>query len=407
MWALQFSPNVAVSEDAILVELHASTRLFGGRAALRERIVRDSEDYGVQKIAWAPTGLAALALARCNKQNGVSRPLPDILDGLPMGCLTEIRQHEETLDQTGCRTLGDIRRLPRHGLARRFGKIREAIDRAYGSEPEVYKWEVLPDRFSASVELPFRVEHSPALLHGARGLLLQMCGWLAGRHAGTTAFTLSWRHDAMAHRDAGAGGKLTVGTADPARGLEHLCRLLAEHLAHVELSAPVGELTLTADEVHEQPGTNLSLFGDDADDGEPAHLVLERIAARLGGDRVKRCVVHEDHRPEWTGIWQPSSVPPPRRPAPSTELPQPTWLLAEPMKLTVRSHRPYYQGELQLLAGPQCIEAGWWDRDEAGGQNRLVVRDYWIAESKHAGVLWIFQARLDDGVSWFLHGIFG
>lgn len=407
MWALQFTPNVAIFEDTVLMELHASTRLFGGKAALRARVLEGSEEYGVKKVAWAPTGLAAHALARCNKQNGVGRPLRDILDGLPMGCLSDIQKHEETLAQMGCRTLGDVRQLPRGGLARRFGKIREVMDRAYGAEPEAYQWEVLPDTFSASVELPCRVEHSPALLEGARGLLLQMCGWLSGKHAGTTAFTLRWRHDSMAHRDAGAGGQLTVGTADPSRAVEHLCRLLAEHLAHVQLSAPAGELFLTVDQVHEQPGANLSLFGDDSDDGEPAHLTLERIAARLGGEKVKRCVVREDHRPEWTSIWKPSAHPPPRKPAPSTDLPQPTWLLAEPLKLSVRNHRPVYQGELQLLAGPQCIEAGWWDRDEAGGRNRLVVRDYWIAESRHAGVLWIFQARLDDGSTWFLHGIFG
>jgi protein ImuB len=82
-------------------------------------------------------------------------------------------------------------------------------------------------------------------------------------------------------------------------------------------------------------------------------------------------------------------------------------VLREPIRLAVRKDRPFYQGELQLLAGPQCVEGGWWDRDEAANRGRNVVRDYWLAESEHAGLLWIFKAKLDDGIGWYLHGVFG
>ncbi len=408
MWALQFAPRVTLFEDAVLMEVEASVRLFGGKRALWDRVVAGAEELGVQQVAWASTGLAAHALARSGIENGFKRPLPDLLDRLPMDCLSAVRPHQTTLAQTGCRTLGDLRALPRAGLSRRFDKqLLQALDQAYGHAPEAYVWETLPDTFHARLELSFRVEHAPALLQGARRLLVQMCGWLAARHAGTTAFTLRWWHDAMRSKEAGDGGTLTVGTADPSRDVEHLCRLLAEHLAKVSLLAPVGDLELTADEVHEQAGSNGSLLPDTAQDGESLHLVLERMAARLGPDKVRRCVQREDHRQEWMAHWQSAAEPMPRKAKASTELPQPTWVLPEPLKLAERNHRPVYQGELQLLAGPQCVEGGWWDRDEEAGQGRNVVRDYWLAESKHAGLLWIFQTKLDDGAAWFLHGTFG
>lgn len=408
VWALQFTPRVTVSEDAVLMEVEASTRLFGGKRALRDRVVAEGAELGVHKVAWASTSLAAHALARCNIENGFKRPLQELLDRLPMESLSAVRPHATTLAQTGCRTLGDLRALPRAGLARRFGReLRQAMDQAYGHEPEAHVWEVLPDTFRARLELPFRVEHAPALLQGARRLLVQLCGWLAARHAGTTAFTLHWWHDSMRSRDAGAGGKLTVGTAESTRDIEHLCRLLAEHLAKVQLLAPVGDLELTADEVHDQGEANLSLLPDTVQEGEAAHLTLERMAARLGPEAIKRCRVQEDHRQEWMAHWQPAVEPLPRKSSASTDLPQPTWALRVPLKLAVRNHRPVYQGELQLLAGPQRIEAGWWDRDEDAGLGRLVVRDYWVAESRHAGLLWLFQTKLDDNVAWYLHGIFG
>ncbi len=171
VWALQFTPRVTLSEDAVLMEVEASTRLFGGKRALRDRVVVEAAELGVQKVAWAATSLAAHALARCNIENGFKRPLPELLDRLPMESLSAVQPHATTLAQTGCRTLGDLRALPRAGLARRFGReLRQALDRAYGHEPEAHEWEVLPDTFRARLELPFRVEHAPALLQGARRL---------------------------------------------------------------------------------------------------------------------------------------------------------------------------------------------------------------------------------------------
>jgi protein ImuB len=139
---------------------------------------------------------------------------------------------------------------------------------------------------------------------------------------------------------------------------------------------------------------------------EALHLVLERLAARLGPGRVLRPVVLPDHRQEWMCRWQSAPEPLPRKPAPDTGMPQPTFVLPEPLRLLVRGNRPIYQGELQLLAGPQRVEGGWWDRVDGAGATRNVVRDYWVALSVKAGVLWIFQTRLDEAPAWYLHGHF-
>ena len=37
---------------------------------------------------------------------------------------------------------------------------------------------------------------------------------------------------------------------------------------------------------------------------------------------------------------------------------------------------------------------------------RNVARDYWVAFSEHAGLLWIFQTRLAREPAWYLHGVF-
>lgn len=410
VWALQFTPRVTVCDEAVLMELEASVRLFGGRTALRDRVVQEAPDQGTKAVAWASTSLAAVALARVGVENGFKRALPDLLDNLPMSVLTAVGPHQATLARLGCKTLGDIRRLPRGGVSRRFDKeLLAAIDQAYGLLPCVHTWVALPERFESRLELMSRVETAPALLFGARRLLQQLCGWLAARHCGTTAYTLRWAHDAMRSRDAGEGGELTIRTATPTRDLEHLCRLLAEHLAKVSLAAPVGDLELRADEVLSLQAASASLLPDPAQDGESLQLVLERIAARLGPDRVLRPVLVDDHRVEWMQMWQPAAAPRPRKTAATKTMPQPSWVLPEPLKLATRGPRPMYQGVLLLLTGPHRVEGGWWHRIGEGeaATTANVQRDYWVALSEHAGVLWIYQERLaNDETAWYLHGVF-
>lgn len=412
VWALQFSPRVALREETVLVEVSASARLFGGLGRLRKRIEAEGAEVGVEAIAWAPTGTAALALLRSRVPNGFGGPLQKVLDQLPLESITAVAHHAGTLHRLGSRTLGDVRALPRGGLGRRFDKaLLHSLDQAYGVRPEVYEWQQLPETFSARLEFMHRVEHAPALMFGARRLLFQMSSWLAARHMGVTAFTLRWAHDAMRAKTAGTGGELLVRTAEPTQNVEHLGRLLGEHLAKVELLAPAGDIELLASETIPIQQESKSLLPETIRQGEDTALVLERVQARLGKERVLRPMLKADHRIEWVQCWQGAELARPRAAPGCHELPMPEWLLPEPLRLAERDNRPIYQGTLQLLLGPDRVEGGWWHRAPGagdGGADQLnVQRDYWVAMSRHAGVLWIFQRRLaEDETGWFLHGLY-
>ena len=420
-WALQFTPRVAALDEAVVMEVEASTRLFGGRRALRDRVVQEAPQLGVLQVAWAPTSLAAVAIARSGKDDGIRRPLPAVLDQLPMETLSATAPHLKTLTQLGCRTLGDVRRLPRGGISRRFGAaLLSALDQAYHLRPEVHEWIVLPERFKARLELMSRVEVAPAMLFAARRLILQMCGWLSARHSGTTAFVLRWAHDTMRSSSAGEGGEAIIRTGALCRDVEHLCRLLAENLAKVQLAAPVGDLELEALEVEPLSPQSDSLLPDATQQGETLALALERIAARLGPERVLRPVPAEDHRLEWMQHWQPAPLPLPKKRVRRTKVPQPTFVLPQPQRLAMRGDRPMYQGVLHMLAGPHRVEGGWWHRvpGKDGAESLNVTRDYWVALSEHCGLLWVYQERLvthgreggeasaPDGSAWYLQGSF-
>ena len=222
--------------------------------------------------------------------------------------------------------------------------------------------------------------------------------------------TLRWCHDDMRARTAGEGGDLIIRTAEPTQNADHLCRLLAEHLAQVVLQAPVSDIEILATEVSPMAEKNHSLLQDTLRQSEVLGQVLERIEARLGKKRVLLPKLLPDHRLECMQRWQALDASGPAATIKPSQVPQPAWMLRTPLKLAMLENRPIYQGPLLLLLGPDRVEGSWWHRaknSEGKSQSKIVQRDYWVALSVHAGALWIFQQRLDaDDAAWYLHGHF-
>ncbi|MEW6098244.1 MAG: DNA polymerase Y family protein [Pseudomonadota bacterium] len=421
-WALQFTPRVALWEECVLFEVQASLRLFGGAQALRERVVREAAELGCQAAAVAPTAWGALAVARCHAR-GLRLPQGRWtlrLDAVPLECLPGLARHQPVLARLGCRTLGDVRRLPRGGVARRFGpQVLQALDRAYGLQPERFEWLQLPEVFAARLELPGRVEDATGLLFGARRLVLQLCGWLAARQAGVREVVLQWRHDF--HRPGvDDAGELCIRTAELTREPGHLLRLMSERLARTPLAGPVGELRLRAETVEPWSPDNRALALEaerPPAEGESLVQLLERLSARLGAEQVLRPVLRSDHRLPQCERWVPAAGWTTPAPLPDDALPagpRPTWWLPQPLPLATRQGRPHHHGPLRLLSGPHRVETGWWD-----GEAASVARDYFVAHGEQVGLLWVYRERRDavpprDPAStsgerggWFLQGVFG
>src|SRR5690606_33445209 len=157
-WALRWSPRVACLEEAVVVEVAASLRLFGGEAALYQRLQAAAIPVGFRSLTRGPTSLGALALARHGGGDGLTRPWREVLDALPLSTLSAASRHHATLSRLGCQCLGDVRRLPRAGLARRFdAALLMALDQAYELGPETPPWVTLPEVFDERLELPGRV----------------------------------------------------------------------------------------------------------------------------------------------------------------------------------------------------------------------------------------------------------
>ncbi|MBK4734598.1 Y-family DNA polymerase [Noviherbaspirillum pedocola] len=402
---LQYTPEVALAGEAGLVlDVSASLAAFGGRLALCRRVRGSVLEMGYSLRLGMATSAQAASLFALNPLSGPRRSLrPESmrrrLDALPALLLPAAWPHRDWLDGIGCRTLADLRRLPRAGIKRRADVLLlDQLDRAYGEAPELHDWVQAPPQFDVRLELPERIEHAEAVLFAARRLLMQLIGWLVARHLAVSRLTLWMEHERG--RQAVAPTALDITLAEPAWREDHLLRLLKERLGRLELRAPVIALRLEAQRLEALAPPSASLFPEPGGTVADYHRLLELLSARLGMDNVLTPALHADHRPEIRNRWMPAGLRGKRSPAlPPPIAERPFWLLETPLPLLLRDGRPFYGSPLQLLAGPERIETGWWDADCA-------LRDYYIARGADHACYWIFRERAASEERWFLHGLF-
>ena len=396
-WAGQFTPTVAMEPHAgLLLEVAGSLKLFGGLAQLLVRIRDGLRQLGYRAaLGVAPTPLAAWWLAQARAVLPGVRSCSDPaqlrlrLAELPLALLGWPEQTIALFHDLGIKRLGGCLALPREGLARRFGPEFVAMfDRALGVRPDPRPVYAPPESFVSRIELTAEAEDTQALLFPLRRLLSELEGFLRGRGAGVQQLLLIAEH--TRHRRS----PVPLGLVAPERNSARLLELARERLGRVEFPAPVVALGVRADVLLPYAPQNASFLPDAATHTIHWRQLRERLLARLGEEQVFGLQPADDHRPEkaWRRAGEGSSK------VPVTRSPRPLWLLQPPRPLAKRSDTPDYRGPLTLLAGPERIEAGWWD-------GHVLGRDYYVACNRRGELLWVYREHR-GGDAWYLHGIF-
>ena len=414
-WAGNFTSEVCVLPQGLLLEIGCSLRLFGGVAPLCAAIVAGCREQGFcPTVGIAPTPRAAcwLALAGDSDPCIEAASLRPRLLPLPLDILGLQGREAAGLAGIGARTVGDLLALPRAGLSRRLGvAFVRMLAQALGEVPDLRERFIFPERFEGRLELPGRVDNALALAFACRRLLNTLGGWLLARAAGIAECTFAFEH---------AGGLrarpptlLKLGFAGATSDVERMGRVLLERLQRLSLEAPVEALCLSAASAVPLGGREQSLFpasGPAGGEGlESVSSLVEHLQARLGGERVHSLRSVAEYRPENASLAViPLSGKGNSGGFPSSSWPdqpgtggRPLWLLRRAEALAEFDGRPVRAGPLELLAGPERIENGWWDGEEPGGLGD-VRRDYFVALSRQGEWLWIFRSE----AGWFVHGFF-
>ena len=386
-WAYRYSSMVCLEgSDAIVLEIEASLGLFGPWPQFERQLRDDLDRLGFRhRIALAPTAAGACVLAGAHDGIAITDTvqLRHALGQLPLAAARLPEKTVLALAGMGLRQLRQVFALPRAGLARRIGPaVLAQLDRLTGEAPDPRAFYCPPDVFDERIELNYEISHHPALLFPVRRLVNDLAVYLAGRDGGVLRFTIALEHEDHGDTDVVVG--LLAAERDPAR----LFDLARSRLERTAIPAPIRALRLLARELPPFVPAGRDLFDDRPPQAMPWEALRERLRARLGSEAVHQLDTHADPRPEQAMRRSPLLT---KEPMALRLPPRPTWLLPRPM--------PLHDARLEILAGPERIESGWWD----GGDVR---RDYYLVRTSQGQHAWAFRpAGVTEG-AWMLHGWF-
>jgi protein ImuB len=446
-WCGRYGPSRNVDgADGLWIDVTGVAHLHGGEERLLEDLLGKLSRFGLTAQAGlADTFGAAHALARF----APPRRVPASRDGeapwrydfasaiappgetetrlgpLPVEALRLAPETVLLLKRLGLRRIGQLYRLPRAALERRFRSPQAAeavlkrLDQALGLKSEPLTALIEPPALFVQRAFPDPLVSAAGLEAETERLAIELCASLDARGLGARRVHLSL------YRADGTVAEARAGMSFPCRTPEHLLALLQEKLAGLDAGFGVDILVLAAVQV-ERRDTPQAALGPrlaGAARADPA-LLVDRLANHLGVGRVSRLEPRASHIPERAEARVPAlrdsasarskGASWPGAPA----APRPPLLLAAPEPIRVIAEVPegpparftWRRVERRVVRsqGPQRIAPEWW-REIGAKASR--TRDYYRLEDEGGAGYWVYREGLygrdEQAPSWFLHGLFG
>jgi len=420
-WCVRFSPAVAVDPpDGLFLDVTGLAHLWGGEAALMADFRGRMEKAGLDlRLALADTPGAAWALAHFGADGTVASPGDQAgwLAPLPPAALRLDPAVAAQVERLGLRVLAQLFPLPRAPFARRFGAAALArLDQALGRAPEALCFRRPPTPWFARLAFAEPISQPEDLARVAADISAVLCARLQAAGRGARRFELAF------HRLDGWAQAREVGLSRAACEPSRLARLFLPKLETVDPGFGIEAATLAAREV-EPLAPRQGLLGAEAEAAaEDLAPLVDRLANRLGEDRVWTAAAFESHVPELSCARRPPLAPSTALgPGPGwdPEAPRPLRLFRRPHPIEAMAPVPddppvqfRWRGQLHRIRraeGPERVAEEWWKRPiEAVGPAR--VRDYYRLEDQEGRRFWVFRAGLYEPgppAKWWLHGVFG
>ena len=387
-----FTPTVSLENpNGLLLEVEGSAHLFGGTL---EILAKARETFGragfMPAVALAPTPVAALWLAQARLEIPVvdRDELHGVLGRLPVQAIRWPKGVTEAFSRLGIERMEDVLRLPRDGLAKRFGKeYLQTVDRALGKRPDPRSSWHAPRHCKFTRDLPGELAQMGHMQPFVDNMIEELASELRSHDAAVNRIKLLFKHW---HQPSTT---LVIGAATPYREARVWKELVHGRLASLALPSPVHEIQLISGRFMLYSAITVDMLGTRTDYGASIQRLIDLLRARMGQASVFGMALTADCRPEMaTRVAEPGDH------TLDIEAPQPRPInvLSTPLPLACSNGRPRYRGAaLSLIDGPERIEGGWWERE-------CWRRDYYEALSSRGERLWIFR----DGVKWFLHGLY-
>ncbi len=420
LWSQRWGPwSMMDGNDAILLDVTGAAHLWGGALSLLTDIERRFGARGFQaRPAMGVTAGAAWALSHYGRRHDIAdsdNPL------LTLGALSVAALRLEPdiltlLRRLGLKRINDLHAVPRESLARRFRNHRNPqtnplirLDQLLGKNPEpmIPLYRTDPPHVSRRLLEP--ILHRILLDQILHDLAGDMVRELEAQRLGARRLEL------RAYRVDGDVAVRLLELASATRDAAHIARLFAAKLDDIDAGFGFDQVDLISTWSEPLALSQELLDGGQAK-GTTLPQMLDRIAARLGPDAVRRPAAKASHIPERSFQW---SAPQDQQSAYQGELgfhDRPLKLLeyAEPIMVIYATPEGVprqfrwrgTQHEITRSEGPERLAPEWWRE-----RSTVRLRDYYRIESARGARYWIYRNGVaGDGrgsaPEWFLHGMF-
>lgn len=401
---LVFTPQIALSGEAVFLEIEASQKLFTVDecfARLREILDAFGLSAGA-RVACAPDIPSALACARYGCTEAALLPVEALADFVSPFAPAEFTP-APLLRKLGLHTLGDFRALPAAEIASRFGRDGLLAHSRLSAAPNLAWPRFLPpERIVEEAELDFaaRIETLAPVFFLLKRLVDRAFLRLYARAELLAAFRLTFRLNKLARggaRERITEVRLPLPQGEPKSVLSFLQERIAKELELRPLEDALEGIRLEVRETAPARNAQRDFFSKVEEEREAWASLVARLAERLGNSAPFLAAPAPRLRPEaaWTRGLDPG------KPELMPKVPlRPLRLLREPLPLRREGDRlscANRRWEILAIEGPERLRGEWW----LGG----FARDYYQVATVQGERLWVFQAAGGDPAL-FLHGIY-
>lgn len=410
-WCIRYTPVIAIDPpDGLILDISGCAHLWGSEEDYLKEIVNrlQSKGYTV-RAAMADTIGAAWAISRFEQAISVV-PIGEQTTALLSLSPAALRLEPiilSKLQKLGLYQIKSFIGMPRSVLRRRFGEqLLLRLAQALGQEDELIKPLQPIQPYEERLPCLEPIRTATAIEIAINRLLENLCKRLQQEGKGIRTAVLKY------YRIDGKIMQVEIGTNRATHNIHHLFKLFELRIATIEPALGVELFVLTASKIDDVP-----LFQEALWNGKPGLddlaivELLDRIAGKVGGDKIHRYLPAEHYWPE-RSIKLATSIQEKPAIAWRTDRPRPTQLLARPERIEVTAPIPdyppmlfIYQGirhPIKKADGPERIEREWWL--DAGEH-----RDYYVVEDDRGQRYWLFRSGHytgDRSNQWFIHGFF-
>ncbi|MDQ7248936.1 Y-family DNA polymerase [Dongia sedimenti] len=427
-WATRFSPLVAPDpDDGLMLDITGCAHLWAPGDSGEEKLLADAlrrlRSHGFDVTgAIAGTIGGAWAAARFSTGGAIipAGAVSGALAALPVQALRIDAATADGLQRLGLRKIGDLYPMKRAGLAQRFGNaLITRLDQALGCAAETLSPLLPPPEHRIGLGFGEPIAAPEQVRRVSEILVERLARELAEHQRGARALKLS------AYRIDGVVSTLAIGTARASAEPRHLFHLIAEKLERIDPGPGIEFMSLAAERTEIVTPLQSGMIDPGLIDLDEAAVsaadlapLMDRLANRLGPERLARPVPVESHVPERAvklaapledqkkTQW-PKLPPRPTRLLPN---PEPIEVMApvpDDPPITFRWRRILHR--VTWAEGPERVAPEWWRPASSDANESQETRDYYRVQDESGSRYWLYRAGLyqaEKQPRWFLHGVF-